>query len=342
MNRWPKRYKSLQIEKNINARRHQRALRARPKSTGKKSSASNTLRITMPERIGLEEGKGRAETLRAVHKILEPTHRSGCVLDFSKTIYPESLGMIYLLAVIDLIQSIRPNLNIRAIEVRSERVLQVLQQIGLAEKLGLQRKIPITRDDVRFWRYVTGASVDASLVGDAFEDLCAATQISDSSRNALYNAMTEAIDNAYSHAYAENLTHHSPRIFPPDKRWWMFFGVIEQRVVIVACDLGLGIPATIQRKGWLEAIRANIQNDDGSLIHAAIEHARSRTLEAHRGKGMAKLRQAAEESGGSLIVCSSRGWYAFGSDKPDYHRSYRDTVHGTIIGWMIPIQTRSP
>jgi anti-anti-sigma regulatory factor len=342
MNRSPKRYKSRRIERKIITKRHMRSIRFRRKKALRKTHSIHPSRIIMPEKIGLEEGKGRTETLNAVEQIIAQTvlQRTKIVLDFSKTTYPDSMGMIYLLALADLIRAKAPSISIKAVNVRSDRVRQVLQQIGLAEKLGFHHTIPITRDDVRLWRCISGASVDASDVGADFESLCNETQMSEESRNVLFNAMTEAIDNAYSHAYDQDIMRGHNAIFPDDRRWWMFFGVVDQRMVIVICDLGLGIPSTVQRKGWWENVRQSISNDDGSIIQATIEHARSRTHERHRGKGMAKLRQAAEENGGGLMVCSDRGRYVFKSGQQDYHKSHRDAIQGTVIGWMIPLQTR--
>jgi anti-anti-sigma regulatory factor len=344
MKKIPRSFKNKLIERRFLERKFHRSNRKRKNQRHVARSWVRKSNLAMPERIGLEPHTGRSETLSIIARIrsMSAGNKGTLCLDFSATTYPDSVGMILLLATVDFVHRHTGRRCVKAINVRSNRVRQVLQQIGLAEKLGMRHPVDITRSDVRLWRYVSESCVDAQKIGEHFEMLCKEFNIAEERRQSLYNAFTEAIDNAHGHAYDEVMMKEmSARIFPSDKRWWMFFGVIDSKLTIVTCDLGLGIPATVKRQGHWEKVCQFLadpvgRSDDGNIIKATIAQARSRTEDPHRGKGMARLKKAIEDNGqGGLIVCSNRGWYAF--KEFEYTKSYKDQVEGTIIGWSIPI-----
>ncbi|SPX40887.1 Uncharacterised protein [Haemophilus influenzae] len=60
----------------------------------------------------------------------------------------------------------------------------------------------------------------------------------------IYPSYIEAIANAVEHAYAQNI--YSEREFPI-KRWWMLLAILEGKLSLFVCDLGHGIPNTLEK-----------------------------------------------------------------------------------------------
>jgi len=252
---------------------------------------------------------------------------------------------------------------IRAKNVKFGVVRQVIKQIGLDERLGFREKITVNRSDVNYWHHVSGSKVDAESASEHFERICSDAKISEEDRSELYNAFSEAIDNAHSHAYDEDLMASSNRTFPNDKRWWMFSGVDKGHLVILVCDLGLGIPVTVRRKSretlrlagvnTMDSIRTVLESmgisidiseitDEGKLIEATIHAARSRTGLTYRGKGMYRLKHAIEKLGhGHLIIYSNMGAYHYMHEDGDAPREtvmdHGQSINGTIILWKVPV-----
>jgi len=359
-------FKSKKIEQKISLKRFLRKRRKLRKRRLRYRRQHEKNTIFMPKLINLENKSVREETLQAVERIrsMASTTSGTLVLDFTQTTRCYASGMILLLASIDfaLDQTGRP--CIRARNVKADLVRQVIKQIGLAEKLGLNQSIVINRQNVNYWRHVRGSNVDTERASDHFDHFCSDAEISEEDRSALYNAFSEAVDNAHSHAYDDALTGASTRVFPRDKRWWMFSGVDKDHLVILVCDLGLGIPVTVQRKGIQEAVShagANAMDsirvaletmgvnlnvaevaDEGRLIKATIHAARSRTGQGHRGKGMYRLKRAIEKLGhGDLIIYSNKGAYHYrhkdGNEPKEMVMDHRSSINGTVVLWKVPV-----
>lgn len=338
--------KTKKIYQRLIGKRFSRRIRHRIKLSKDRATPNPYLKVlTMPRVIGIDNlNQCRNQTLNVIHEIrvLLRNKRRTLVLDFTKTESPDAMGMILLLATVDYVLKETGRPCVRAKNIKSDRVKQVLKQIGLAEKLGINHHVDVNRSDVSIWKYVSGSEVDMTTAGEHFEQLCIDHGVPEKHIAALFNAFSEAVDNAHGHAYDQNIISKvHDQEFPKDKRWWMFFGIIDAQIIVVVCDLGLGIPRTVLRDGFVEEIRGFVgkitgsSRDDGKLIKATIDRSRSRTGEDFRGKGMFRLKRAIlDEHGGMLQIHSNAGYYRFKGS--EIVRNFKVPVLGTVIGWSIP------
>ncbi len=347
-------FKNKSIEKKVRSKRFWRTKRKPRPPHVKERLGREKNTLFMPESIGLHQS--RDETLRIVSRIrgMADTEAGTLVLDFTRTTRVIADGMILVLAAIDMVVNKTKRTCVRIKNVRSDKVAQVIKQIGLSEKLGVLKDVTVNRNDVNFWHHVSRSEVDAESAADHFDRLCRETPMSEDDRWFLFNAFSEAIDNAHSHAYDSRMISEigAEGSFPDDKRWWMFSGVDAGYLIVLVCDLGLGIPTTVTRKGWWEPVREKIlarfgAEDEGKIVAATIEHARSRTGESYRGKGMSRLKMAIEQMGrGRLLIYSNKGCYSFGPEgektgvpSVETTKDYSASINGTVVFWQVPIQS---
>jgi hypothetical protein len=132
----------------------------------------------------------------------------------------------------------------------------------------------------------------------------------------------------------------------------MFVGIIMDKLIIIVCDLGVGIPSTIPKNYSKASIRDVLEflkvskTNDSELIHASTYLNKTRTKMAHRGKGGKDIRGLLDHyPGASLGIYSNKGCFK------DSNRTTRSgakhafalkdeqkkSIKGTVIEWSIPI-----
>jgi len=221
----------------------------------------------------------------------------------------------------------------------NNKIAQVLKQVGVFDLLGTACDVLPVDEDVVSWRYAHGHLVD----GGQYENVLGAYdgKIAEALTAQLYKGLTEAMTNVVNHAYiSPRLDGLTPQTTP---EWWMFSRQSGGQLIVVFCDLGAGIPATlpVKKPGLWDSIQRMGRTSDTDVICYAIQDSISRTGAVHRGKGLGQIVRAVDSIEGSQVdVVSNRGGYQRRNGKTKVFR-YRDSIMGTLITWRFPLQSEA-
>ncbi len=321
-------------------RRRQYRLRPKPKrratSRAKESVFKpRTLKVNAPVEFDLTVEFNRSNLLNFIDKISQGIiggHKVEICFDATKKLLPS--GTLYFVASIDAILNNYPeklSCNYPADEV----VEQLFQHIGFLQRLGQSPRKAITADNVRYWQYLTGTSVDLSGFKSLFEKI----SLENDTKAGLYDGFTEAITNVIQHAYSDDRDVQDVVAC----KWWMFAQHRNGQLDIAICDLGIGIPNSMISKPELSEIIPRIvarfkKRSHNALIEVAVESNRSRTKLAHRGKGLPDMLSFARTSEiGGFLIHSRRGFFVCNANRTERGHDYRRAITGTLIHWHIPI-----
>lgn len=156
----------------------------------------------------------------------------------------------------------------------------------------------------------------------------------------VYEGMGEALLNVRHHAYLEKV----PLKYPcPGHRWWATacFDAENQELRIFVYDQGVGIPATLPYSGFIERatsfLKGKASHDDATLLKGALEHSRSRTGKAGRGKGFRDIMACIDTYGtGRLRVISGKAEVTYRGHDDIVVSRHRSHIGGTLIEWTLP------
>ncbi|MEN7535977.1 ATP-binding protein [Aurantiacibacter flavus] len=157
----------------------------------------------------------------------------------------------------------------------------------------------------------------------------------------MWRSFSEALVNSVQHAYIEPRGTAGSRM--RSKRWWMLTQELEGELTVMVCDLGIGIPRSLPLK-WEESVVAQLiskfdssKGPDVKAIRTALEISKTRTQEAHRGKGLPQIWQAVREvSGRGVSIFSNRARLTWnGATDKEHEFEYSDSIKGTIVAWSV-------
>lgn len=264
-------------------------------------------------------------------------------IDFSRTKLMVSDGALLFYAEIMRLIDIYPSAakRIRATMPKENRVLETLIQIGLMKILCPSCTATPTRSDVVNWRaahgYVTDGESYDTILGEYEGKITGALQ------DKLYNGITEAMTNSTQHAY---ILSREDQIKTPNsyRPWWMFSQEKDGNLMVVFCDLGVGIPKTLPTttpalwKRLLENMTSSKgKPKDSKVVREAVEYGRSRMEQPNRGKGLHQMVDLVREyPGATCIINSNRGCYSYRDGKESFF-DYHDSIMGTLIYWQVPV-----
>ncbi|MBO9497224.1 hypothetical protein J7438_24520 [Thalassotalea sp. G20_0] len=151
----------------------------------------------------------------------------------------------------------------------------------------------------------------------------------------------EAVTNCAQHAYLQEESSLDFSLL--GKRWWMLIAKDpEHKIHILVCDPGVGIPVSFPKtsKARFKQFLVSLGNQpprDKDVIEEAMKYAATRTREANRGKGLADFKKPFNNIAGSrLHVLSNRGTYIYKPNGNADGFDSRNSLDGTLIGWVIP------
>jgi hypothetical protein len=196
----------------------------------------------------------------------------------------------------------------------------------------------------------SGNSADPIAVNALINDLKQLYPVGDASSEAallhLYGAMVEAIVNVVRHAYPPGGVYE----YQPINRWWMVGAVDRKgrRTMAVVYDQGVTIPVSLPNWEHYAGVLRRLSSmfgmvpssgdprSDGHAISAAVEESVSSTGAAHRGQGLAQMRDFVNQCrGGYLKIMSRYGEVTFRpGDNPVVH-AHKTSVGGTLIEWNV-------
>jgi hypothetical protein len=236
----------------------------------------------------------------------------------------------------------RRPLRVRCKRPRVPRIDQVLQQIGLYDRLGMTVDIVPDDETVMYWHPATGVLSDGETGGSLLEQYQG--RLADGISKGLYDGIVEAMTNTLHHAYIGEIGRTLKRGL--GNRWWMLSQERDGFLTVAICDLGIGIPRSLFRSGTFSrsAISSlwqtlKLDRSDASAIKVALQLGKTRTGQPGRGKGLSEIVDAVRlsEDGGVLIL-SNKGLFTSAKGK-DYSSNASLSIRGTLIQWMVPTVT---
>lgn len=327
----------------VKEKRTRRFLRRKPLHRGFQLTIRDYFQVQAPEIFSLV-GDYRLKLLAFIDKLKELAldKKKHIMIDFSKTKKMVTSGTILFTAELrNLHRLTGDQLKFRCHRPKNNKVAQVLKQIGLLRLLKQDMYIVPKDDDVVNWRVAYGKRV----VGEKYKNIVdyhdgELTPILDTS---LYKGLTEAMTNCHQHAYIAE--RDVGPVKNDEEAWWMFSQEKDDNLVVVFCDLGVGIPGSlpITNSTWYDQIlKVMGYINDGELIRQAIELSRTRTHKRYRGKGLRQLVDVVMHSPGArLMIFSNTGLYEVVDGKESCHNFYGN-INGTIIEWVLPLAPRGP
>ncbi len=259
-------------------------------------------------------------------------------LDFSATSKLHSGAMLLFSAELrrlfkhfpGVAQSVRCNVS------KVPKVQQVFKQIGLLKLLRRSSWIQPTDSDVVHWKFTHGNKVEGVKFEEVLGELT--SKIEDQVQTELYEGFIEAMNNVLHHAYI-GIRQDGLNV-RDDNEWWMFSQQKDDKITVVFCDLGLGIPTTLPVKKealWKRLVSLNLTSD-ADVIEHALEDSVTRTRKEERGKGLKQLVDVVSQTAiGEVAIFSNRGALFYKVGGVIKKQNYSDSIFGTLIHWTIPV-----
>lgn len=186
------------------------------------------------------------------------------------------------------------------------------------------RHIPTTGEKLQI---VSGNGADGVVASEIIEFVSKSANIArgDLRLLALYRVLVELMSNTKSHAYKEHVL--------TIKNWYVFAEKQKDSVKLVFLDTGIGIPATIRKKGLGERIGAKADRD--LVLAAFTESLRSSTKLSYRGYGLPSTYRICKQSLlKEFTVISGRGKCKILSDRDELIQLNKK-LKGTIYYWEV-------
>jgi hypothetical protein len=234
-----------------------------------------------------------------------------------------------------------------------ENVANSLLQIGFFDIVGYDASALKHDEDANFrlLQMRSGTTADGGAVGGLIADLKGLyphpIEATEEGMVSLYGAMVEAVGNVVGHAYPPEMCQS-----PDDEtnRWWMT-GAVDRKarwMTAVVYDQGVTIPVSLPKwarfAGFKRRLMAQVglipavsdTSRDGEAICAAVEEAASSTGQAHRGNGLAQMRDFVNQcADGHLRIISRCGEVIFRPREKPIVRAYPVSIGGTLVEWNV-------
>ena len=311
--------------------------------------------VNVPEVLDLEEN--RAATLEVARACRTNcfVHKQQTLLDFRGTKSISSSAILYLVAEIDRCRKLSGVRMLDGTYPKDTRLKRQMRDAGFYDALGVRCEMS-ERPKVFPLEYIkvrSGTLADGRLARELRVALLGphAEQIEREKSKSFFRAMTEAMTNVVHHAYPADWNNGPVRLI--DKGWWMLGHInrLSKNLKIMIVDQGIGIPRSLPRK-HAEVLRSLFtklglaQEDDGNMIHAAMELGRSRLEQSHRGKGLNDLKQIINIcNAGTLRILSKKGEYRYrirGGKVEERALTHDESLNGTLVEWIIPLNAILP
>lgn len=295
-------------------------------------SDTKSILIRSPEHFRYYGGRSvRSDFAVFIYDINEAVRsgKSVCIdLSSAKHLYP--CGVLIFMGQVDHWLENQKIGKISAKYPGSDLAEQMLQSVGVLEKLGLPPRKTITHNDVTRWRHFTGMNVDATSMESFMIEL--RELLGEQAQMGLADCINEAMSNVKHHAYGRDL----------GGKWWIFATLSEDKVFISIHDRGQSIPKTLLDKPKLmDYLRGAVWwsgRADGKLIDMAVNSNRSSTDLPWRGKGLPEMHELTKPSG-ELAIYSRGGFFRFsGAESVCTSGRLSHPITGTLIIWMVRIK----
>lgn len=349
------------IRKNYEAKKK----REKIKKLRKTSEPRIHIELNMPTHITIFNKMARKRLRKVTTRFRSFYYRKNiCLrLNFLNTRKTYADGTLYLLAELETLTLINPDITFK-IEPSQEKIVnQVLEQTGILSLL----KLKINFDDdefdesVKYWNYTSGHNSEIDSADSMLDDFDKILS-EDTSKN-VFTSLTEALTNCHHHAYQDKRYATETKKV---KKWWLFSQELDGILTVCVCDLGIGIPRSLTRntpdvqKDWFTQLKdfMNLNKEkydrDSAAIKAAIEIGNTRTNLPNRGKGLNQIINKVNticDHKASIGIYSNKGSYIINRGMvTDLPRTdiidgiaipYTESIEGTIIVWQIPLDKQN-
>lgn len=273
-------------------------------------------------------------------------------INFRETEILSADACTVLLATIDTIKCKYPDIKFSVIRPKNRPMNSLLRNkmrydvdavfchLGLYKLLGFNYTSSTSQKNVKCWHFISGDMADGKITSPILNEL----QSMGVNTKGVYSSYIEAIANAVEHAYTDKVP--TSRQFPV-RRWWMLLAVVDDTMSIFVCDLGHGIPNTLeytQDQNFLSSLwtkilmRATKPTDDCLYIKVAASIKESRTELEYRGKGSTDIKSLIKDKKDSILfIHSNKGTYTFSNDGSEKCYENIGSINGTLIQWNIPL-----
>lgn len=298
--------------------------------------------IKLPSTLSLNDEIYRNRIVNVYDKIIHQlTTGKSFTLDFSSVKEIQPAAMLLLFAHLKYVMYKNALIKVSGILPKStnSKVSQVIKQIGLSSIILCENDSNPSDEDVIHWQVVSGREADGSkteFILQAIEK-CYGDEVVEG----LYEGVTEAMINVRQHAYKSDI-----QIDIEGDEWWLFFQIKDGMFHISICDLGIGIPKSLndnhydKNKGIFQYFTHKRRDSDA--IKAAIKLGKSRTKEENRGKGLPQIVYALQDVEGSKIsILSGHGIYIRTDTEYQIDRDFRTPIRGTVLNWSLPLTERN-
>ena len=307
-------------------------------------SVRSTIVLELPSDLSLERNYDEVMNFFADFRSYTIDKKQLVYVDFRPVRRVSAAASLILAAELDRWhKTSRRTLQIRDAAEWDPDVFRLLNEMGLYDLLSVINKPPPQQSgNQKFIKFRSSNLVLGELAVSLREDL---VQIfgddSFARRRLLYEALVEAMSNSRRHAYPEDFPKS---LSTPIGLWWMSgaYNPNNKTLTVMFYDQGVGIPATIPRKGRWEHLRGwlaekGLSDDDASRIKASIELGATQTKEPHRGLGMQRniLRYVEGHPNDRLRILSAKGEYIYHGDGTDEFKNHTRSLGGTLIQWEL-------
>lgn len=280
-----------------------------------------------------EASKGRAQKIAQIH------------LCFRETKMITSSGGLYLLANLERLNSESPYVKYNVTRPPATRMSKddnnrypvvdsVMNWLGVYKALGKEKREMRRLPMVDCWEATRGAQVASADVGKLLEKV---TDSIGQDLKPLYRPLVEAMSNSVEHAYRTDLYNKAQ----PTTKWWCLATVMNNRLIALVCDLGIGISKTLPKTQSTKFF-ANIVDyighklsTDSDFIRASLQLKKSATKLDYRGKGGPDLQSVIEKTpNAKLAIYSNKGFYSYtnrGKVHPETWLDHKFSINGTIV-----------
>jgi hypothetical protein len=227
-------------------------------------------------------------------------------------------------------------------------VTRLLNEMGMFRLLRASGRPPPTKEPyiLQFLPFIsaeTSAGILARELRVSIETLLG--PLTQKSVAGIFQVLTEAMQNAVSHAYREDIPAQEYVAQPVRRRWWMSGSVDRsaEKVSLIFLDHGFGIPTTMKlhRSEQVIQLVASFfgKSSDAHIIKAATEVMRTGTGQPGRGRGLTQMKETVESfSSGHLRIISGHGEYTFNANTSEDLKELKFSLGGTIIEWVFSIK----
>ena len=221
----------------------------------------------------------------------------------------------------------------------------VLNRIGFYSALNIKKREMREISNVKCWEVSRGEKVVGSEIGNLLKKI---TENLSHDYSKLYRPLIEAMSNSVEHAYREDL--YTPNDLSNPTKWWCFAALRDNKLIVLMCDLGVGIPNTLnvtQPENLIKKLIALIGKPlthDSDYIKAALQVKKTRTKLGYRGKGGTDLQSIIESTPlSSLHIISNKGNYKY-TNRNHISKGLLEeqwdnklSIGGTIVQWSVTL-----